>query len=54
MPGYSTLVMLVFVLFAIDGYILGFDWSTNGCASCYPDSTDTGFKLGWYALTRVT
>lgn len=53
LAGYSTLVMLVFVLFlAIDGYILG-RLVNKRVRERYPDSTDTGFKLGWYALTRA-
>ncbi|NMO03371.1 DUF3043 domain-containing protein [Gordonia sp. TBRC 11910] len=52
LAGYSTVVMLVFVLFlAIDGVILG-RLVNKRVRERYPDSTDTGVKLGWYALTR--
>lgn len=49
----STYVLLVFVLFmAIDGVILG-RMVNRRVAERFPDSTDTGFRLGWYAFTRA-
>lgn len=49
----STLVMLVFVIFlAIDGLILG-RLVNKRVAERFPDATDRGFRLGWYALTRA-
>lgn len=53
LAAYSTLVMLAFVLFlAFDGIILG-RLVNKRVRERYPDATDTGFRLGWYALTRA-
>lgn len=50
---FSTLVLLVFVLFmAIDGVILGRIVNSR-VRERFPDSTDGGFRLGWYAFTRA-
>ncbi|MFT4126359.1 MAG: DUF3043 domain-containing protein [Gordonia sp. (in: high G+C Gram-positive bacteria)] len=49
---YSTFILLAFViLLAIDGVILG-RIVNNRVLERYPDTTDTGVKLGWYAFTR--
>ncbi|MFW0791723.1 DUF3043 domain-containing protein [Gordonia sp. CPCC 205333] len=49
----ATPVMLVFVLFmALDGYILGRAVNKR-VRERFPDATDSGFRLGWYALTRA-
>ncbi|GAB16664.1 hypothetical protein GOEFS_009_00320 [Gordonia effusa NBRC 100432] len=50
---FATPVMLVFVLFmAIDGVVLG-RLVNKRVRERFPDATDTGFRLGWYALTRA-
>lgn len=50
---FSTLVLLVFVLFmAIDGVILG-RIVNKRVRERFPDTTDGGFRLGWYAFTRA-
>lgn len=49
----STLIMLIFVVcVAIDGYILG-RLVNKRVRERFPDATDTGFRLGWYSLTRA-
>ncbi|WP_051026810.1 DUF3043 domain-containing protein [Nocardia higoensis] len=56
-PGLQTivtLVMLVMMLFmAIEGFILG-KLVNNRVIERFPDTTDTGFKLGWYAFVRAS
>ncbi|HLS76920.1 MAG TPA: DUF3043 domain-containing protein [Nocardia sp.] len=56
-PGLQTivtLVMLVMMLFmAIEGVILG-KLVNNRVIERFPDTTDTGFKLGWYAFVRAS
>ncbi|MGC4934919.1 DUF3043 domain-containing protein [Gordonia sp. DT30] len=50
---YSTFLLLAFVvLMAIDGVILG-RLVSKRTHERYPDSTDGGLKLGWYAFTRA-
>ncbi|MGW5521354.1 DUF3043 domain-containing protein [Gordonia sp. NPDC003950] len=50
---YSTFLLLAFVvLMAIDGVILG-RLVSKRVRERYPDSTDGGLKLGWYAFTRA-
>ncbi|GAB2636541.1 DUF3043 domain-containing protein [Gordonia jinhuaensis] len=50
---YATVVMLVFAIFlAIDGVILG-RMVNKRVRERFPDSTDGGFKLGWYAFNRA-
>ncbi|MGW0036117.1 DUF3043 domain-containing protein [Gordonia sp. NPDC003376] len=50
---YSTFLLLAFVvLMAIDGVILGRLVNTR-VRERFPDTTDTGLKLGWYAFTRA-
>ncbi|WP_332838989.1 DUF3043 domain-containing protein [Nocardia bovistercoris] len=49
-----TLVMLVMMLFmAIEGFVLG-RIVNNRVRERYPDSADSGFKLGWYAFVRAS
>ncbi|UAK39613.1 DUF3043 domain-containing protein [Gordonia bronchialis] len=49
----STPVLLVFVIFmAIDAVILG-RLVNRKVRERFPDSSDGGFKLGWYAFTRA-
>ncbi|NMT18739.1 DUF3043 domain-containing protein, partial [Vibrio parahaemolyticus] len=49
-----TLVMLVMMLFmAIEGVLLG-RLVNNRVLEKFPDTTDTGFKLGWYAFVRAS
>ncbi|WP_067859032.1 DUF3043 domain-containing protein [Nocardia shimofusensis] len=56
-PGLQTivtLVMLVMMLFmAIEGVILG-KLVNNRVVERFPDTTDTGIKLGWYAFVRAS
>ncbi len=56
-PGLQTIVtlaMLVMMLFmAIEGVILG-KIVNNRVREKYPNTTDTGFKLGWYAFVRAS
>lgn len=56
-PGLQTivtLVMLVMMLFmAIEAFILG-RLVNNRVLERFPDTTDTGFKLGWYAFVRAS
>lgn len=56
-PGLQTivtLVMLVMMLFmAIEAFILG-KLVNNRVLERFPDTTDTGFKLGWYAFVRAS
>jgi len=56
-PGLQTivtLVMLVMMLFmAIEGVLLG-RLVNNRVLEKFPDTTDTGFKLGWYAFVRAS
>jgi hypothetical protein len=50
---YSTFLLVAFVvLMAIDGVILG-RLVSKRVRERYPDSTDGGLKLGWYAFTRA-
>ncbi|MDL9937355.1 DUF3043 domain-containing protein [Gordonia sp. ABSL1-1] len=50
---FSTPLLLVFVIFAaIDGYILG-RIVNRRVRERFPDTTDGGFRLGWYAFTRA-
>lgn len=50
---YSTFLLLAFViLMAIDGVILG-RLVNKRVRERYPESTDGGFKLGWYSFTRA-
>lgn len=52
-PGITNLLLLVFVLFvAIDSVILG-RIVNNRVRERFPDSTDGGFRLGWYAFARA-
>lgn len=49
-----TLIMLVMMLFmAVEGVILG-RIVNNRVRERYPDTTDTGFRLGWYAFVRAS
>ncbi|MGW0051373.1 DUF3043 domain-containing protein, partial [Nocardia cyriacigeorgica] len=49
-----TLAMLVMMLFmAIEGVMLG-RIVNNRVRERFPDSTDTGFRLGWYAFVRAS
>lgn len=49
----GNLVLLVFVLFTIvDSVYLG-RMVNRRVRERYPDTTDTGFRLGWYAFTRA-
>lgn len=56
-PGLQTIVtlaMLVMMLFMmIEGVLLG-RIVNNRVRERFPDSTDTGFKLGWYAFVRAS
>ncbi|SNY86393.1 Protein of unknown function [Nocardia amikacinitolerans] len=56
-PGLQTIVtlaMLVMMLFMIiEGVILG-RIVNNRVRERFPDSTDTGFRLGWYAFVRAS
>ncbi|MFC4374328.1 DUF3043 domain-containing protein [Nocardia halotolerans] len=47
----AMLVMLVFML--IEGFVLG-RIVNNRVVARFPDTTDTGFKLGWYAFVRAS
>ncbi|MFT4044210.1 MAG: DUF3043 domain-containing protein [Gordonia sp. (in: high G+C Gram-positive bacteria)] len=50
---YSTFVLLIFVAFmAVDGVILG-RLVNRRVRERYPDSTENGLRLGWYAFTRA-
>ncbi|MGB6123802.1 MAG: DUF3043 domain-containing protein, partial [Gordonia sp. (in: high G+C Gram-positive bacteria)] len=55
-PGLAVignLVLLVFVLFVVlDSVYLGYTVNKR-VRERYPDTTDTGFKLGWYSFTRA-
>lgn len=57
LPGLSTIVtlaMFVMMLFMVgEGVWLG-RMINNRVAERFPDSTDGGFKLGWYAFVRAT
>ncbi|MDI9916703.1 DUF3043 domain-containing protein [Rhodococcus sp. IEGM 1379] len=57
LPGLSavvTLAMFVMMLFMVgEGVWLG-RMINNRVAERFPDSTDGGFKLGWYAFVRAT
>ncbi len=49
-----TLTMVVMMAFmAAEGILLG-RRVNNRVREKYPDSTDTGFKLGWYAFVRAS
>ncbi|MGF7124476.1 DUF3043 domain-containing protein [Rhodococcus sp. TAF43] len=51
---FVTLAMLVMMLFmAGEGYFLG-RMINNKVRERFPDSTDGGFKLGWYAFVRAS
>ncbi|MCP2290602.1 DUF3043 domain-containing protein [Nocardia amikacinitolerans] len=56
-PGLQTIVtlaMLVMMLFMIiEGVILG-RIVNNRVRERFPDNTDTGFRLGWYAFVRAS
>ncbi|UGT60646.1 DUF3043 domain-containing protein [Nocardia asteroides] len=56
-PGLQTIVtlaMLVMMAFMIaEGVFLG-RIINNRVRERYPDTTDTGFKLGWYAFVRAS
>ncbi|MFC8044384.1 DUF3043 domain-containing protein [Nocardia sp. NPDC057353] len=56
-PGLQTIVtlaMLVMMAFMIiEGVFLG-RIVNNRVRERYPDTTDTGFKLGWYAFVRAS
>lgn len=56
-PGLQTIVtlaMLVMMVFMIiEGFVLG-KIVNNRVIERYPDTTDTGFKLGWYAFVRAS
>ncbi|WP_431963414.1 DUF3043 domain-containing protein [Nocardia sp. bgisy134] len=56
-PGLQTIVtlaMLVMMLFMIiEGVILG-RIVNNRVRERFPDTTDTGFRLGWYAFVRAS
>ncbi|MET8779924.1 DUF3043 domain-containing protein [Nocardia sp. NPDC050713] len=56
-PGLQTIVtlaMLVMMLFmAIEGVVLG-RIVNNRVRERFPDNTDTGFRLGWYAFVRAS
>ncbi|WP_373291643.1 DUF3043 domain-containing protein [Nocardia camponoti] len=49
-----TLAMLVMMFFMIiEGFILG-RIINNRVIARFPDTSDTGFKLGWYAFVRAS
>ncbi|WP_067477400.1 DUF3043 domain-containing protein [Nocardia amamiensis] len=49
-----TLAMLVMMLFmAIEGVLLG-RVVNNRVKERFPDATDTGYRLGWYAFVRAS
>nr|WP_280394978.1 DUF3043 domain-containing protein [Nocardia brasiliensis] len=49
-----TLAMLVMMFFMIaEGFVLG-RIVNNRVRERFPDTTDTGFKLGWYAFVRAS
>lgn len=49
-----TLAMLVMMLFMVgEGFILG-RVINNRVRERFPNSTDTGFRLGWYAFVRAS
>lgn len=51
---YVTLGMLVMMLFmAAEGFFLG-RMINNRVRERFPDSTDGGFRLGWYAFVRAS
>lgn len=53
MAGVANLLMLAFVvLMILDSIVLGRIVS-NRIREAHPDSTDTGFRMGWYAFTRA-
>ncbi|MFD6455314.1 DUF3043 domain-containing protein [Nocardia sp. NPDC060220] len=56
-PGLQTIVtlaMLVMMVFMIiEGFVLG-KIVSNRVIERFPDTTDTGFKLGWYAFVRAS
>ncbi|MEV0031034.1 DUF3043 domain-containing protein [Nocardia sp. NPDC050793] len=56
-PGLQTIVtlaMLVMMLFMIiEGVILG-RIVNNRVSERFPENTDTGFRLGWYAFVRAS
>lgn len=56
-PGLQTIVtlaMLVMMVFMIiEGFVLGRIVS-NRVIERFPDTSDTGFKLGWYAFVRAS
>ncbi len=57
MPGLqiiATLVMLVMLVFMIiEGVLLG-RIVNNRVRERFPDTTDTGYRLGWYAFVRAS
>ncbi|NEW47062.1 DUF3043 domain-containing protein [Nocardia cyriacigeorgica] len=54
MQSVVTLAMLVMMLFmAIEGVMLG-RIVNHRVRERFPDSTDTGFRLGWYAFVRAS
>jgi len=49
-----TLAMLIMMLFMLgEGFYLG-KMVNRRVRERFPDATDTGFKLGWYAFTRAS
>ncbi|MFC6012969.1 DUF3043 domain-containing protein [Nocardia lasii] len=56
-PGLQTIVtlaMLVMMVFMIiEGFVLG-KIVNNRVIERFPDTTDTGFKLGWYSFVRAS
>ncbi|MFF2087544.1 DUF3043 domain-containing protein [Nocardia sp. NPDC058176] len=56
-PGLQTIVtlaMLVMMMFMIiEGFVLG-KIVNNRVIERFPDTTDTGFKLGWYSFVRAS
>lgn len=53
LAAFANLFMLAFVLLMIvDSIVLG-RIVNNRVRERFPDSTDTGFRLGWYAFTRA-
>ena len=50
---YANFVLLAFVvLMAVDAVILG-RLVNKRVRERFPDTDDTGFRLGWYAFTRA-
>ncbi len=50
---FANLVLLVFVIFmAIDSFFLG-RMVNKRVRERYPDTQESGFRLGWYSFTRA-